>query len=387
MDPVWQPCRLISLDRSSPDRQVGPQGHCTSAAWSPDGQWMYFGAEVDGYHHLWRQRFPAGEPEPLTSGPAEEEGVAVAPDGGSLITSIGIRESAVWIHDDRGERQLSSEGHVPTVHGFGLFGTIPRFTADGRRLFHLRSDSRESAIELWQTDLGSGKSEKALQGFSILEYDISPDGKEAVFSTESVGRPSQLWLAFLDRSLPPRLIASTGEDSPHFGADGQIMFRMPEDNTHYLARINRDGSGRRKVVPYSIGNIQYMSPDRRWITAIMTTPGGSLSGTFAVPTAGGEPRRICSGCPSIWSADGKFLYLGVHAASRESAGATLVIPLSAGEMLPELPPSGIRDLDDPAAFPGSRRIDGYLISPGPDPSVFAYVKSTMHRNLFRMTLP
>jgi hypothetical protein len=32
-------------------------------------------------------------------------------------------------------------------------------------------------------------------------------------------------------------------------------------------------------------------------------------------------------------------------------------------------------------------IDAYEISPGPDPSVFAYVKTTVHRNLFRIALP
>jgi hypothetical protein len=56
-------------------------------------------------------------------------------------------------------------------------------------------------------------------------------------------------------------------------------------------------------------------------------------------------------------------------------------------MLPDLPVLGFRGLDDPSAFPGSRLIDGYEISPGPDPSIFAYVKTTMHRNLFRITLP
>src|SRR5262249_15474016 len=48
MNPAWQPCRVIPLDGSSEGRQVGPNGHCTSAAWSPDGKWMYFGVEVDG---------------------------------------------------------------------------------------------------------------------------------------------------------------------------------------------------------------------------------------------------------------------------------------------------------------------------------------------------
>ena len=133
MNPVWQPCRVVPLDGRSAGRQVGPQGKCTSAAWSPDGKWMYFGVEVDGHHHLWRQRFPDGQPEQITSGPTEEDGVAVAPDGRSLITSIGMRQSAVWIHDARGDRPLSSQGDVPYPATNGLSGSFPDLLA-GRQI-------------------------------------------------------------------------------------------------------------------------------------------------------------------------------------------------------------------------------------------------------------
>jgi hypothetical protein len=173
-----------------------------------------------------------------------------------------------------------------------------------------------------------------------------------------------------------------------FGPDGQILFRLSDGKTHYLAQMNRDGSGRSKVVPYPIGNIQHISPDRRWITAI--PPGGSFGGTFAVPIAGGAPRRICSGCPVIWGPDGNFLYVGVQRESRESPGKTRVFPLQPGEMLPKLPPLGMlapAAPDDPKLFPGSYLVDAYGISPGLDPAIFAYVKTTMHRNLFRITLP
>ena len=44
-------------------------------------------------------------------------------------------------------------------------------------------------------------------------------------------------------------------------------------------------------------------------------------------------------------------------------------------------------LDDLAAFPGSRVIDGFRLSPGTDPSIYAYVRTTVHRNLFRIPLP
>ncbi len=110
----WRPCRLISLDGRFDARPIGPQGPCRSAGWSPDGSWMYFTAAVDGHSHLWRQRFPDGEPEPITSGPIEAEGVAVEPDGRSIITSMGVHESAIWIHDANGERSLSSEGEIVT---------------------------------------------------------------------------------------------------------------------------------------------------------------------------------------------------------------------------------------------------------------------------------
>jgi hypothetical protein len=37
--------------------------------------------------------------------------------------------------------------------------------------------------------------------------------------------------------------------------------------------------------------------------------------------------------------------------------------------------------------PRSYEIDAYGISPSPDPAVYAYIKTTMHRNLFRIPVP
>jgi DNA-binding winged helix-turn-helix (wHTH) protein len=108
----WAPCRLISIDGRFDPRPIGPQGPCRSAGWSPDGTWMYFTASMDGHSHLWRQRFPDGGPELITSGPIESEGIAVEQDGRSIITSMGVHESAIWIHDANGERSLSSEGEI-----------------------------------------------------------------------------------------------------------------------------------------------------------------------------------------------------------------------------------------------------------------------------------
>ena len=108
---------------------------------------------------------------------------------------------------------------------------------------------------------------------------------------------------------------------------------------------------------------------------------------MATPIGGGAPRRICEGvCPAAWAPDGKFFYVGVTKSSLTSLGKTVAIPIPPGEALPKLPASGIRGLEDVSAFRDARLIDGWGFSPGPDPSIFAYVKTTVHRNLFRIPL-
>ena len=111
----------------------GPGWEITAAAWSPDGTWMYFGAAFSGARHLWRQRFPTGEPEQITFGPAEEEGLAIAPDGRSLITSVGLRESSVWIHDSKAS--APSRGRVRVNKLFTALAAP--FSRNGRRLYYL----------------------------------------------------------------------------------------------------------------------------------------------------------------------------------------------------------------------------------------------------------
>lgn len=385
MNPAWQPCRVVPMDGSSAGRQVGPKGSCTSAGWSPDGTWMYFGANVDGARHLWRQRFPDGRPEQITSGPTEEDGVAVAPDGGSLITSIGVRQSALWLHDPRGDRALTSQGYVSHPEWSGLQGTIPVFSRDGRSLFYLRSESPGAPPELWRADLASEKSEKVLPGVFMVEFDLSDDAQEVLYSLQPAGKPSQLWIARLDRRLPPEMIVSSGGDSPYFGPDRRIVYRSFDGTRYYLQQIDRDGGRRSNIAPLAVGNILSMTPDRRWITTVTTIPDIG-AGTFAVPLDGGPPRRICAGCPVAWSLDAKVLYLFVRKSSLTDPGKMRVVPLPPGDILPPLPPSGLTAPDESEPVPGSLFIDRYGISPGVDASVYAYVKTTMHRNLFQIPL-
>jgi Tol biopolymer transport system component len=373
------PCRLLPFDGSSAGRQVGPQGTCTSAAWSPDGKWMYFGARVGGSAHLWRQRFPDGTAEQITFGPMEEEGITLAPDGRSLVTSAGTRRSVIWIHDATGERAISSEGYA----------AAPRLSLDGTRVFYLLVRDLVSAggswvpssAELRSVDLGSGKTDSVLPGVSVAAYDISRDEKEVAFTTMDGGGESQVWLASLDRSTPPRLIARSG-DQVSFGADGDLVFRSLEEQSDVLIRIKKDGSGREPLttVPFlEKGNV---SPDGKWVTVF------SADGLLAVPLHAGAARKICPApCRAVWASDGRFFYVhGDRRTSAASPGKTLAIPVPAGESLPELPASGIDMSAGGIQLPGTRVIEHGSLSPGRDPSTYVFTRTDLQRNLFRIPL-
>ena len=123
---AWMPCRLVPFDGRSPGRPVGPpHSRCRDAAWAPDGKSMYFTANAGEGFQLWRQAYPDGRPEQLTSATTEEEGLAIAPDGKSLITSVGFRRRAIFVRSANGD-----ERQIP-VEGYAFWATL---SADGRRL-------------------------------------------------------------------------------------------------------------------------------------------------------------------------------------------------------------------------------------------------------------
>jgi DNA-binding winged helix-turn-helix (wHTH) protein/Tol biopolymer transport system component len=381
----WAVCQLISLDQRFQARPIGPEGACTSAGWAPDGSWMYFIATIEGQSHLWRQRFPNGRPEQITFGPMEEEGLAVEPDGRSVITSIGVRASAIWIHDDQGERSLSSEGEIVAEL------SPPSFTADNKALYYLlRHPPVGSGPELWRMTVDSGKSEAVFPGISMLAYDVSPDDKQVVYATAGRDGKSQLWLAPIDRSSAPKLIGEPGGTTPYFGPRGKILFQTAEGNFNYLEQMNEDGSGRSKVVPYPISGIEGISPGRKWLTGFVPYPDGKkvVPMEMAIPLDGGPPLRICASyCVPAWSSSGGFLFLAVEAPTQTSPGRSLAIPIGPGESLAAIPTGGIKAGAEPDEVPGSQSVNRALLVPGQDLSHFAYVNTTSHRNLYRISLP
>ena len=387
IDHLWEPCRLVPVDRSSAGQKIGPPGGgCTFAAWSRDGEWMYFTSNAVGANHIWRQRFPDGKPEQITAGPTTEEGIAVARDGRSLVTAVSTLGASLWLHDSDGDRQISVEGNAAN----------PIFTPDGSKLLYrmVREQPSEYAYyrdpgEVMEADLRSGRVKPVVDGFRVLNFDISRDGRQIVMEAPDAAGRSRIWLAPLDRSASVRQVPNVEGGQPHFLPDSEILFRRNEGastvdgSLGFIYRVRADGSGLRKALEQPINQFNYsnsVSPDGRWVFGW-----GPLAGNG--PAAGqvysldGQTSTSLGGLGQIaWSAGGALL-------SITGSPRAFFVPLAPGQMLPPVPAGGFQSDAEIARLPGARPIEGRLITVGPSPVSYAYYRGNTQRNLYRIPLP
>ncbi len=369
------PCRVVPFQGTNEIKVVGPpNGTCLSGAWSPDGKWIYLTARTDDFH-IWRQRFPDGDPEQLTFGPTSQEGIAMAPDGKSLITSVGSQDLTVWLHDKDGDHQISSEGNTSSA----------AFSADGRNLYFLKANGQTRANELWSKELNSGKEERVLPDYPILGYSVSRDGKELAFAMKDQSGHTNLWIAPTSRrSSPVRISSAAVEDSPFFLPDGDLIFRAIEGGSNFLYRMKADGTGRRKLASERIWEITSVSPDGRWVVA---GSGGSdkeqAPGIKAFALDGSATVTLCvTNCQVNWDLSGKvaFLYFPeVHEGS-------YVLPVMRDSGLPKIPLTVTVRIED---FPNPKAITTipWYVQSAVNPSLYAYSRQNTRRNLYRIQLP
>jgi len=382
---AWTPCRLLPMDASSPGRHVGPpDAACWFAGWSPDGTWMYFSSSAGSAFHAWRQRFSAGNtldpPEQITSGPTEEEGLAIAPDGRSFITAVGMTRRSVWVHDSRGQRAVSLEGYAIN----------PTFTPDGKKLvYFVAGGASAHRGELWIADLDTGLNERLLPGFAVgtggtasarSPFDVSPDGQWVVFETIDTGGKNALWLAPLDRRSPPRQIPNVEGDAPLFDPNGDVLFRARDRDYGFAYRVRPDGTGLQRIHEHPVIENLGVTPDGQWLAVYARPIKERAGGTILLPVGGGIPVPVYGTSLRIrWSRDGKLAFLTVSA-------RTYVLPVPRGQPLPKTPPTGFASAADIAAVPGTRLIDAADPAPGPTPDVYAFSRETVQRNLYRIPL-
>jgi serine/threonine protein kinase len=384
---LFVPCRVVPFRGGGEGQVVGPSGGmCTSGAWSPDSKWVFLTARKEDRFHIWRQRFPNGEPEQVTSGTSEEEGIAMAPDGKSFVTAVGTHVSTTWIHGNNGEHQISSEGETEreVVEGtWERFRKLGTFSSDGKKFYFLMASGRTTGTELWVKELATEKLEPILRSYPMEEYSISRDGKQVAFaSTDPSGAPS-LWVAPTDHHSSPRHVVSAApEDRPLFLPDGDLLFRASEGGDLFLYRMHPDGSDRRKISP--IIDLITVSPDGRW--AVVNARDESeqhTSAIFAFPIGGGSPVKLCiNTCTPVWDTQGEFMLMNFYLQGDPN---TYALPIRRALGLPDLPATVIAGIEDLKKLKSAVVIP-HIVNSAFSPSLYSYATHDIHRNLYRIPL-
>jgi hypothetical protein len=243
-------------------------------------------------------------------------------------------------------------------------------------------------------DLEAGRDEALLPGLALSNYpgrayDISPDGQWVVAPAPDKDGHSQIWLAPLDRRLPPHSMPGVNGDSAFFAGDDAIVFRSLQGPSAFVYRAGLDGTGPARVSDEVIAGIIGVSPDGQWVLA--RTMDRSVR---AIPLRGGASLPVLVGMVSgdshvAWAQDKIAISLPAEFGSITSGlrGKTFVLPLTRGQVFPQMPGGGFRSEADLAATPGVTVMEGYDVTIGPTPGTYAYSRQSVQRNVYRIPIP
>jgi hypothetical protein len=107
------------------------------------------------------------------------------------------------------------------------------------------------------------------------------------------------------------------------------------------------------------------------------------------PADTGSPIRLCDFCAPPWGTDTIPFYVGWSPDSKylywNFTNTTYAIPVQPGRPHPPIPEKGVQSREAAAAVRGALLISGQERTfPGPTPSVYAFMKVSTQRNIYRI---
>jgi serine/threonine-protein kinase len=181
---IW----IYDIQRDVQTRLTFSDGDDVEPIWSPDGEYIYYTAEVEGRDGIHRKLSDgSGDPETLFLADGDVSPTSISPDGKTLAFNQQIR-AGNW---DIGLLRVDQEAEPEMLVTSPALEASAMFSPDGRWLAYISNES--GTFEVYVRPLeGRGKWQISSQGGSWPEW--SADGKELFFWAE----PSTLFVVDVD---------------------------------------------------------------------------------------------------------------------------------------------------------------------------------------------
>jgi TolB protein len=180
---------------------------------SPDGRWIVFTSSRDGDTEIYRMHADGSGQQRLTAFHREDWGARWAPDGRTLAflsnREAGVDGLFLMAADGAGQRRIAPGSPFPGPDSLRVesFAWAP----DGRIVYVTRGNNGIPA-RLWIVDPRTGTTTPLTDGTANDEFPAwSPDGRYIAFTSERDNDP-ELYLMRADGSAPTRLTSTAGPD-------------------------------------------------------------------------------------------------------------------------------------------------------------------------------
>jgi TolB protein len=272
---------------------------CQGGDWSPDKADLLFMSNRDGNAEIYLQRAGSSEWTNLTRHEGGDNWPAWSPDGERI--AFQSRRSGnldIWVMaaDGSGQTQLTADPEPDYLPAWSPDGATIVFTS-----WRVEPGDSARAPHLY-TMRADGEGERRLVAASLetsAGASYSPDGRWIVYSRGAGEQGANLFVAAADGRGERQL--TQGETlyygSPCFSPDGRrIACYAAGDSASALVVLGTDGSDARSVLATGHNWYPHWSPDGRWLvyTAAVDSAMSDID-VFAIPAAGGEPRRLANG--------------------------------------------------------------------------------------------
>ena len=146
--------------------------------------------------------------------------------------------------------------------------------------------------------------------------------------------------------------------------------------------MKADGSGRQKISSQRIIDVTSVSPDGRWIVGGAPVPGEERTTEVKAFAADGSTVvSVCVvECTLNWDMSGKFAFVSFWNQPTDSYG----LPTMRTTGLPPGLPFAGKGVEE---LPRSSPMIPWYVESAMGPSVYAYTRKNIRRNLYRISLP